>query len=247
MTLNIEFQKRENIVILSPDGAIAIADIDAFTEQMNAYINDTDQVPNIVIHAKNAPHWENVKSLREHLGFVKSRHKLVEKVAIVSNSKLLWLAKSMVGHFVHANVRAFNEDSLADAISWARDDADHPGAIVELEGYPRDVIALDFKGLITSQDYTMTLAPLVEAAEQDHDTLKLLFVMGDYFDGFSAGAMRQDIRFGFAHINSFSKIALVSDKDWIRNGVKAVGLLMPADIMVFDLDELDDAAAWIRE
>lgn len=247
MPLIIEFQKRENIVILSPEGAIGLSDIDSFTEQMNTYINDTDQVPNIVIHAKKAPHWENVKTMKEHLGFVKSRHKLVEKIAIVSDSKMLWMAKSMVGHFVHANVRSFNEGSLLDAISWAQEDTDHPGDIVEIEGYPRDVIALDFKGLITSQDYTNTLIPLVEAAEKDHDSLKLLCVMGTYFDGFSAGAMRQDMRFGFAHVRSFSKIALVSDKDWIRNGVKAFGLLMPADVVVFDLDEFDDAAAWIRE
>ena len=122
---------------------------------------------------------------------------------------------------------------------------DHPGAITELEGFPRDVIALRFSGLITSADYTASLVPLIDAAAKDHDKLKLLCVLDQYFDGYSAGAMWDDMRFGFSHLTTFSKLALVTDIEWIRKSAKLFGSLMPTEVMVFDVEELDDAKRWI--
>jgi hypothetical protein len=81
---------------------------------------------------------------------------------------------------------------------------------------------------------------------KQHDKLKLLFVAGPYFDSYSAGAMWDDARFGLAHITTFSKLALVTDHDWLRHSVKLFGALMPTEIMVFSMTELDDARAWIR-
>ena len=48
------------------------------------------------------------------------------------------------------------------------------------------------------------------------------------------------------NIATFSKLALVTDHDWLRHSVKLFGALMPTEIMVFSMKELDDAKAWIR-
>ena len=39
--------------------------------------------------------------------------------------------------------------------------------------------------------------------------------------------------------------ALVTDIDWIRKSAKLFGSLMPTEVMVFDVDDLDDAKKWI--
>lgn len=245
--LQIDLRPRENIAVITPDGPISADDIKRITGDIDTYINDTDRVPNLVIHARKLPWWSDFKAVQEHLGFVRNHHHLVRKVAIVSDSKLLWLARTLVDHFVGAKLRRFNEDALDDAIGWAQMEEDHPGAIIEIEGLPADVIGIELKGLITSQDYTDTLVPLVETRAKAHDKLKLLCVLGPYFDGYSAGAMWDDLRFGFGHLTSFSRIALVTDHDWIRNSAKFFGVMMPADLMVFDTDDLDDAKGWVRE
>ncbi|WP_223427393.1 SpoIIAA family protein [Tateyamaria pelophila] len=245
--LKVDIRERDNIAIVTPEGRISTDQIDAFSRQVNDYINEADQVPNLVILTKSVPYWADFNALKEHLRFVRGHHNLVRKVAIVSDSKLLWLAKSIVDHFVSAKVRRFNEDAVDDAIAWAQTEDDHPGAIVEIEGMPSDVVAVDLRGLITSQDYTSTLIPLVTERAQKHDKLKMLCVLGDYFDGYSPNAMWDDMRFGFSHLTTFSKLALVTDQEWIRNSAKIFGMLMPTEVMVFDLAELEDAKHWIGE
>jgi hypothetical protein len=245
--LKVDIRRRENIAIVTPEGRITSEEMSEFTQKVNDYINETDQVPSLVLQTKSVPYWANFNALRKHLEFVKNHHRLVRKVAIVSDSKLLWLARSIVDHFVVAKVRRFNEESIDDAIAWAQTEDDHPGAIVEIEGLPSDVVGLDIKGLITSQDYTQTLVPLVTEKEKKHGKLKMICILGDYFDGYSPGAMWDDLRFGFSHVTTFSKLALVTDQEWIRNSAKFFGMFMPTEVMVFDLAELDDAKSWIME
>lgn len=245
--LKTDLRTRENIVIIEPDALITTPQIKELAAQVDAYINETDRVPNLVIHTKSIPFWASFDALSEHLKFVKNHHSLVRKVAIVSDSKLFWLAKTIVCHFVGATVRRFPEMALDDAIAWAQVESDHPGAILEISGLPHDVVGIDIKGLITSRDYSETLVPLVTAKAKEHDKLKLLCVIGDYFDGYSASAMWDDLRFGLTHLTTFSKLALVTDQGWIREGAKFFGTLMPTDVMVFELSELEEAKTWIKE
>lgn len=242
----IDIRPQENIAVVTPDGPIRDQNIDELTQRINTYINETDRIPNLVLHTKTAPYWANFNALKKHLKFVRGHHDLVKKVAIVSDSKLLWLAKTFVDVFVTAKVRRFNEDSIDDAIAWAQTEEDHPGAIVEIEGLPRDVVGIDIRGLITSQDYSGTLVPLIDHRAQEHDKLKMICVLGDYFDGYSPGAMWDDLRFGFSHLTTFSKVALVTDQEWIRHSAKLFGMLMPTEVMVFDLADLEEAKAWIQ-
>ncbi len=245
--LEIEIRARDNIFIATAGGRINTDQIKELTTKVNAYINETDQVPNLVLHTKSAPFWADFDALKEHLHFIKNHHNLVKKIAIVSDSKFLWLAKSIVDHFVGAKVRRFNEDAIDDAVAWAQTKEDHPGAISEIKGLPRDVVGIDIRGLITSQDYSETLIPLIAQREKEHDKLKMICVLGDYFDGYSPGAMWDDLRLGLSHMTTFSKLALVTDAEWVKNGAKFFGMLMPTQVMVFDLTEIDDAKAWIVE
>ncbi len=150
--LEIEIKARDNIFIVTAGGRISADQIKDLTMKVNTYINETDQVPNLVLHTKSVPFWADFNALRKHLHFIKNHHQLVKKIAIVSDSKFLWLAKSVVDHFVGAKVRRFNEDAIDDAVAWAQTEEDHPGAISEIEGLPRDVVGIDIRGLITSYD-----------------------------------------------------------------------------------------------
>jgi hypothetical protein len=245
--LKVDIKDQANIVVLTPDGAIHAQDIDKMATEVNRYIDEHDRVPNLVIFAKSLPHWANFEALRKHLKFVRNHHEIVKKVALVSDSKLLWLAKILVSRFVGAKVRRFPEEAFDDALAWAEVEEDHPGAIIEIAGLPEDVIGLDFRGLITSQDYSVTLVPLVQDKLKNHNKIKLICVLGDYFDGYSAGAIWDDVRFGLGHLTTFSRLAIVTDEDWLRHGAKFFGLLMHTDVMVFSNSELDEAKTWIAE
>ena len=243
--MKIEIKEKENLIVISPEGVISKTDIEGLVDKMNSYINERGQVPSLVIVTTTAPMWDSFDALKSHISFIHERQKIVPKVAFVTDSVLLSLAHPLADVFTGAKIRRFKADALDDAMNWAAMAEDHPGAITEMEGFPRDVIALSFSGLITSKDYTDSLIPLIDAAAKEHDKLKLLCVLDQYFDGYSAGAMWDDMRFGFSHLTTFSKLALVTDIDWIRKSAKLFGSLMPTEVMVFDVDDLDDAKNWI--
>ena len=44
-----------------------------------------------------------------------------------------------------------------------------------------------------------------------------------------------------------SRVAVVTDLTWIRTLARVSGVLVPAEIRVFDLARLDQARAWLSE
>ena len=77
--------------------------------------------------------------------------------------------------------------------------------------------------------------------------VKLLYWCGEEFEGFSAGAMWDDARFGMTHLGDFLKVAVVSDVEWVRQGVKLFAPFMRAPVKVFHNADIEDAKSWISE
>jgi hypothetical protein len=244
--IELEINERDDLVIATPSGALTADDISAMAAKINDFINEHDRVPNLVLHAKSLPHWKDFDALKHHLKLVRDHHKLVKKVAIVSDRKLIWLLRPIADQFTGAKLRRFPERAYDDAVNWAKMEDDHPGEFVLIDGLPSDVVGIDARGLITAQDYDNFLSPLIQTKLEKHDKLNFLFVAGNYFDGYSGGALWDDAKFGLMHMRSFSKVALVTDVKWLRHGAKLFSPLIPADVMVFGLEELDDAKEWIK-
>jgi hypothetical protein len=69
------------------------------------------------------------------------------------------------------------------------------------------------------------------------------------FDRFEAGAVWEDLKFGFgpglAHHSAFERMAMVSDADLVRHAIGLFGWLVPGDVRVFPLSELGGARTWL--
>ena len=219
---------------------------DALAQAIDKRINETDTIPNLVIRVDKLPHWDSVGALTRHFHFVKAHHKLLRKVAIVGDSPLLSVMPEIANQLVSATVRRFPSDKFEDAKAWARAEGDDPGRFEEIDGLPRDVIALRAVGVITAQDYADTLVPLVKARLAEHDKLKLMIVLGDEYATYAGDAAWADIKFGLGHGWDFSRVALVTDIGWMAKAARLFALLMPFDFEVFPMAELDAAKGWIR-
>lgn len=227
-------------------GAITSEDFEKCALEIDNYINKHDAVPSLVFSVAGFPHWKNFDAMNAHFRLVKNHHNVVPKVALVSDNKLLALARIFVDQFTGARIRRFPEFALDDAINWAAMEADHPGSFIVIDDLPSDTVGIDARGLIGATEYRDTLEPLVDSKLKEHEKLKLLVIAGPYFDGYSAGALWDDARFGLNHFTTFSRMALVTDHDWLRHSAKMFGILMPTEVMVFGTKELEDAKVWIR-
>lgn len=71
-----------------------------------------------------------------------------------------------------------------------------------------------------------------------------MYVLGDRFTGYSAGAAWQDTKLGLAHLRAWDRLALVSDLDWVEHLVGLFGWMVPGDVKLFGLTELRQAIDW---
>ncbi len=244
--LKIDINKNKNYVIATPCGKLTKEDFSNFAKDIDTYINENDEVPSLIIHADGFPHWDKFKSFVAHLKFIKEAQHIIPKVAIVSDNKALIVLPKITQHFVRAKVRHFPEMKMQQALKWVSTKGDHPGNVELLKGLPADVIAVRLEGVITAADYEETLIPMVSEKLKVHDKLKMLAVLDDSFQSYTAGAMWDDTKFGLTHLTTLSKLAVVSDRGWVRRSVKLFGPLMPTHVRVFYLSELEDAREWIK-
>jgi hypothetical protein len=236
----------DNVVALTPEGALTEEDFNRVALAIDGYIDEHDVVPNILVHVHGIPHWASLSAMSRHFHFVKEHQKLVKKVAIVGDVGLLGVLPPLIDHFVGAKVRHFPEEKIAAAREWVRADEDHPGRFETIAGLPGVVVALKVSGIVTAKDYRDMLVPLVEEKLKTHDRLKFLVVVDDDFISYSPEAAWDDARFGFSHWADFGRIAVVTDIVWIRTATRLFAPLMPAELHIFALDELEGAKSWIK-
>lgn len=115
-----------------------------------------------------------------------------------------------------------------------------------LSGLPEGVVGFEAVGEIHSEDYTDTLVPALEEAATS-GSIRLVYVLGDRFDGYSAGASWQDAKLGIHHHGSWERAALVTDAEWIGHLASLFGWMVPGQFRHFPLDAVDDAIAWVAE
>ncbi len=112
---------------------------------------------------------------------------------------------------------------------------------------PPGVIGFSAVGKISSEDYTKVLIPEIEAKLAEGGKLRFLFVAGPEFEGYELGAAMGDTLFGMRHFFDFQKIAFVSDNPAFRSMVEGFGMMMPAQVRSFSVDELAVAKTWLAE
>ena len=116
-----------------------------------------------------------------------------------------------------------------------------------LTGLPEGVVGIEAVGHVEADDYTNVVEPAVRAALQGSDKLRLLYVLGAGFEGYSAAASWEDAKLGIGHWSAWEKIAIVTDRGWIRDALKAFGWMFPGEVKVFAAGDQPAAVAWLSE
>lgn len=114
-----------------------------------------------------------------------------------------------------------------------------------IPGLPDNVLGMEAKGEVTGEDYARVLIPAIERQLEGRDRIRVLYVLGPEFSGYSAAAMWDDAKVGMTHPFSWERIAVVTDHDAYRRLVNGFGFLIPGQVRVFPVAELEDAKAWV--
>jgi hypothetical protein len=80
------------------------------------------------------------------------------------------------------------------------------------------------------------------------DEIRIVEVIASDYEGFGPGGLVEDLKLGlgsvFTHHSAFKRIAVVSDKDWVAHTLHALAWMVPGELAVFGLDELERAKEW---
>ena len=106
------------ILIVKPEDALRAEDFAALAREVDPYIEQHGALKGLVIEAPTFPGWENFAGLVSHLRFVRDHHRLIRRIAVVSDSTLLAFAPKLANHFVSAEVRAFEAADRTAALAW---------------------------------------------------------------------------------------------------------------------------------
>ena len=70
-------------------------------------------------------------------------------------------------------------------------------------------------------------------------------MLGPDWDGYTAGAMFDDAKLGIEHLKAWKRFAIVSDAAWVHHLAKVFSLLVPGEVRVFAISDLDVATVWV--
>lgn len=98
-------------------------------------------------------------------------------------------------------------------------------------------------GKLGHDDYAL-FAPEFARLAKRHGRIRVLFEMVE-FHGWTAGALRDDIKFDLSHFSDIERLALVGDKKWELGMAMFCRPFTTAAIRYFDRAAADRARAWL--
>lgn len=108
---------------------------------------------------------------------------------------------------------------------------------------PPGVIGIEAVGEVHAADYRDVLRPAIDQAVAQGQ-IRLVYVLGEEFTGYSAGAIGQDFELGFDHVSGWVRTAVVSDVEWVVHLTAAFGWLVPGQVRRFPLAQRSEAVSW---
>ena len=119
--------------------------------------------------------------------------------------------------------------------------------MVEQLEMPAGTLGFRISGKLTREEYFQLLDPIREQLERG-ERVSFLVATAPDFQGLDLGALWEDVKVagtvGLRYRSSWERLAVVTDKDWMRHGIAAFGWVIPGEIRAFDPDELEQAKAW---
>jgi hypothetical protein len=115
----------------------------------------------------------------------------------------------------------------------------------KLNDMPDGIVGLKGIGKVTREDYENVAIPLIDGAQREGHRLRFLYEAGPEFEGLTPAAAWEDAKLGLRFLRSFTGCAVVTDRDWIREGTRIAAFFLPCPMKVFPNRERKEAIAWL--
>ena len=115
-----------------------------------------------------------------------------------------------------------------------------------LSDMPEGVTGIRVSGRLRGDDLR-EFKPAMEGMVNKGE-IRIVEVIAPDYEGFGPGGLVEDLKLGmgalFKHHSDFKRIAVVTDKEWAVHTLHALAWMVPGELAIFGLDELDRAKEW---
>ena len=115
-----------------------------------------------------------------------------------------------------------------------------------LSDMPAGVAGIRVSGRVAGDDlreFKPKMDELLKTGE-----IRIVEVIAPDYEGFGPGGLVEDLKLGlgalFKHHSAFKRIAVVSDKGWVAHALHAFAWMVPGELALFRLDDLERAKDW---
>jgi len=118
--LDYSIMEPEGILLLKPDAPLKSEDFAGLSAVVDAYLAEHARFHGMLVYARDFPGWEDVGGFTAHMHFVHDHHRKIERIAVVTDSKIAAFVESLGKHFIAAEVRRFDFDAYDKAFLWLK-------------------------------------------------------------------------------------------------------------------------------
>jgi hypothetical protein len=115
-----------------------------------------------------------------------------------------------------------------------------------LPDMPQGVTGIRVSGRVGGKELRK-FKPVMEELSNSGE-IRIVEVIASDYEGFGPGGFVEDLKLGFGalfqHHSAFKRIAVVSDKAWVAHTLHALAWMLPGELALFGLDELEQAKKW---
>ena len=114
--IHYELMRDQSILVITPDGPLQKADFEQLAKEIDPFIASNGGLAGLMIRTKSFPGWDSFGALVAHVKFVADHHRLIKRIAAVTDSGLLKIMPNIANHFVKAKIRHINFDEKDRAL-----------------------------------------------------------------------------------------------------------------------------------
>jgi SpoIIAA-like len=104
-------------------------------------------------------------------------------------------------------------------------------------------------GRVSRDDYANVFLPPVQEKVASGEGIRMLYQVGPDFEKFETGALIEDAKtgwnLGIRHPDAWKRLAFVTDVHWIAQATHAFAWMMPGELKVYGLEQVEEARGWV--
>jgi len=116
--IKANLDKSKGILHIKPSGPLEEADFATLGGLADPYIAKKGALAGVMVEIDRFPGWKNLAGMVKHFRFVRSHHRKVRRIALVTNARIGTIAPKFARHFLAAEVRRFAAGSAGEAKAW---------------------------------------------------------------------------------------------------------------------------------